>query len=304
MSFDVIIIGGGAAGLSAALWCDELALSALLLEREAETGGQLLWTYNAVKNHLGVKAENGRELRDIFVRQTENRNFSMRLHSEVVKVDFENRSVLLKNGGQFSAKALIIATGVRRRKLGIEGEEEFKGRGVLTSGKRDRDAVKDKTAVIVGGGDAALENSLILAETASKVIVIHRRSEFSARAEFVRQAKQHPKIEFLTETIVKKISGDEKVKAVDLLNSNGSEIYQMPTDAVLIRIGVEPNTDLFRGKLELDENGYIKVNHLGQTNVEGVWAIGDVANPNAPTVSSAVGMGATAVKNISIWLNS
>jgi thioredoxin reductase (NADPH) len=302
MNFDVIIIGGGAAGLSAALWCDELGLSALLLDKEEEPGGQLLWTYNPVKNHLGAEAENGRKLRDIFLNQTEHRDFILKLQAEAAEIDLENKTVLLKNGEHFSAKALIIATGVRRRKLNVEGEEYFRNKGILESGKRDKALVKGKRAAIIGGGDAALENALILAETASSVFVIHRRSDFRARAEFVEQAKNNSKITFLVETRLRKIIGNERVEAVELENPANGETYLLTVEAILIRIGVEPNTEFLLRQLGLDEGGYIKINNLCQTSVKGVWAIGDVSNPIAPTISSAVGMGATAVKSISAWL--
>jgi thioredoxin reductase (NADPH) len=301
---DVIIIGGGAAGLSAALWCDDLGLSALLLEKEAQLGGQLLRIYNAIKNHLGIEAENGLEMRDIFVRQIENRSFPVRLQAEVVRLNLEDKIIRLKNGESLQARALIIAAGVRPKKLDVEGEDKFKDKGILTSGKRDQNLVKDKRVVIVGGGDAALENALILAKTASEIKVVHRGNDFSARAEFVEKAKQNPKIEFLTESILTKITGNERVEAVELEILRSGKNYLLPADAVLIRIGVEPNSSFLRGKLELDDKGYIKINHLCQTSIEGVWAIGDASNPISPTISSAVGMGATAVKNLYVWLNS
>jgi thioredoxin reductase (NADPH) len=298
MNFDVIIIGGGAAGLSAALWCDELSLSAMLLEADEEFGGQLLWTYNEIKNHLGAEAENGREMRDIFLKQTENRKFEFRLNAKVAEIDLEKKRVLLDDGESFSAKALIIATGVRRRKLNVEGEETFKNKGIIESGKRDAHFVKGKRALIVGGGDAAFENALILSETASTVALAYRGKDFRARREFVEQAEKHPKIKILTETIVRKITGKERVEAVELENLKTGETYNFLVEAILLRIGVEPNTQFLAGKLDLDENGYIKIDQNCETSVKGIFAAGDVANPLAPTVSSAVGMGATAAKAI------
>jgi len=298
MNFDVIIIGGGAAGLSAGLWCAELGLNALLLEANAELGGQLLWIYNSIENHLGSGAKNGCELRDVFVRQIENRRFTVRLQSEISDVNLEKKEVLVSSGEKFSARFLIIATGIRRRKLNVEGEEKFKSKGIIESGKRDAKLVKDKKVCIVGGGDAALENALILAKTASEVIVVHRRNNFRARAEFIEQAQNNQKIKILTETVLRKIVGNEQVEAVELEDLSAAELFLLNFDAVLIRVGVEPNTKVLRGKLKLDENGYIKINQNCETNVKGIFAVGDVANPLAPTVSSAVGMGATAVKTI------
>jgi thioredoxin reductase (NADPH) len=298
MNFDVIIIGGGAAGLSAALWCDELSLSALLLEAGEEFGGQLLWTHNEIKNHLGADAKNGREMRDMFVRQTEKREFTRRLNAKVSEIDFEKKRVSLEGGERFSARAIIIASGVRRRKLNVAGEENFQNKGIIESGKRDARLAKGKSALIVGGGDAAFENALILSETASSVTLAYRGKDFRARSEFVQQARKNPKIEILTGTVVREIAGNERVEAVKLENLKTGETKSLPVDAILIRIGVEPNTDFLRRKLDLDENGFIKIDHNCETSRKDVFAVGDVANPLAPTVSSAVGMGATAVKAI------
>lgn len=298
MNFDVIIIGGGAAGLSAGLWCAELGLNALLLEANIELGGQLLWVYNSIENHLGSKAENGRELRDVFVRQIENRRFAIRLQSEINDINLEKREVFLSSGEKISARFLIIATGTRRRKLNVEGEEKFKNKGIIESGKRDAKTVKDKEVCVIGGGDAAFENALVLAETASKVTLAHRRKDFRARAEFIEQIQNSQKIKILTETILRKIIGNEQVEAVELEDLNTKERFTVNVQAIIFRVGVEPNTEFLRGRVALDENGYIKINQNCETNIEGIFAVGDVANPLAPTVSSAVGMGATAVKTI------
>lgn len=296
--FDVIIIGGGAAGLSAALWCDDLGLTALLLESSGELGGQLLRVYNPIRNHLGIEAENGRQMRDVFIKQIENRKFSLLLPIKICEVDLVKKIVSLENGESFTGKSIVIATGIKRRKLNVEGEDEFKDKGIIESGRRDGRFVKNKNAAIVGGGDAAFENALILADAAAKVWLIHRREKFAARSEFVGQVSAHPKIEILTETTIEKIVGGERVEAIELKNIKTDETNRLPIDALLIRVGVEPNTELFRGKIDLDVDGFIKIDSLCETNIKGVFAVGDAANPLAPTVSGAVGMGATAAKAI------
>lgn len=298
MDYDVIIIGGGAAGISAALWCDELQLKTLLLEAGAELGGQLLRIYNPVKNHLGIETENGRQLRDIFVKQIENRRFDVRLQSEISDINLKKREVLLSGGEKISARFLIIATGVRRRKLNVEGEERFMNKGIIESGKRDAQSVTDKEVCVIGGGDAAFENALILAKTASHVTLVHRRKDFRARAEFIEQAENNRKIKILTETILQKIVGGERVEAVELKDLSTEEKFTVSVQAIILRVGVEPNTEFLRGRIALDENGYIKINQNCETDVKSVFAVGDVANPLAPTVSGAVGMGATAVKTM------
>ncbi len=299
MNFDVIIIGGGAAGMSAALWCDDLKLNALLIERETEFGGQLLRVYNPIKNHLGTEAENGLELRDAFVKQIENHQFAARLQTEIVGVDLVNKSVTIGSGEVFSARAIIIATGVRRRRLNVEGEINFKEKGIIESGKRDAPLVENKNVCIIGGGDAAFENALILAETAASVTLVNRSKNFRARSEFVERVKNNPKVEILTETAIKKIIGGECVKIIECENLRTGEVFARNIEAILIRIGVEPNTDFLRGQIDLDASGYIKINRNCETNLRDIYAVGDAANPIAPTVSSAVGMGATAVKAIS-----
>lgn len=303
MDQDVIIIGGGAAGLSAALWCDELNLKALLCESETQFGGQLRRVYNPIKNHLGIETENGLELRDIFLKQIEKRKFSRRLRSEIARVDLENKSVTLASGEIFFAAALIIATGVRRRRLNIRGEKEFERRGIIDSGKRDAPLAAGKNVCIIGGGDAALENALILAETAASVTVVHRRPEFRARPEFIEQVKNNSKIELLTGTVAREIMGNQSVESVKLENPQSGKSFEKSAEIVLIRIGVEPNTDFLNGIIDLDEHGYIKISRDCETNIERVYAVGDAANPHAPTVSSAIGMGATAAKHVFFQLN-
>lgn len=303
MAFDVVIIGGGVAGLSTALWCDELGLSALILEEKKELGGQLLWVHNEIKNYPGREAKNGRELRDAFLEQIGKRGFERRLEARIAEIELAKKEIFLADGTKFSARAVVIATGIRRRKLNVAGEDEFQRRGIIESGKKNAASVAGKKVLIVGGGDAAFENALILSETAASVTLVHRRKDFRARAEFTEKVKAHPKVKILTETAVQKISGGKRVQAVEFKNLANGETRKTAVDAILIRIGVEPNTEQFRGKLKLDENGYIAVNRNCKTSLKGVFAVGDVANPLAPTISSAAGMGATAAKVIFSLLN-
>ena len=204
----------------------------------------------------------------------------------------------MRDGTKFSARTVVIATGVSRRKLNVAGEDKFKDRGIIESGKKNAAQTVGKKVLIVGGGDAAFENALILAETAEKVTLIHRHKDFRARREFTEKVEKNPKIEVLTETGITKITGGDKLENVEITNLIGGETRILPVDALLIRIGVEPNTKIFGGKLKLDKNGYIQVNQNCETSLKNVLAVGDVANPLAPTVSSSAGMGATAAKVI------
>ncbi|MBS1793061.1 MAG: FAD-dependent oxidoreductase [Acidobacteria bacterium] len=301
--FDVVIAGGGIAGLSTALWCDELKLSALLLEGSDALGGQLLRVFNEIKNYPGREARNGRELCDAFLAQIGKRNFELRLRSPVGRLDAAAKTVVLADGTGFAGRAVVIATGVRRRRLGVPGENEFRGRGILESGQNEAASVAGRNVVVAGGGDAAFENALILAATAARVTLVHRRREFRARPEFVDAVRAHPKIEILAETVVRRFSGSGRLESVELYDSRAGEISVRPVEAALIRIGVAPNTEILRGVVALDEAGYVAVDRDCATSVAGIFAVGDVANPHAPTVSGAVGMGATAAKVIFALLN-
>jgi thioredoxin reductase (NADPH) len=295
---DVAIIGGGPAGISAALWCSDLGLKAVLLEQENEFGGQLLRTHNAIENYLGVEAPDGRHLRDIFVKHAAGAKYDRVLSAKVKSADLTNKILKLASGKEVSANAIIIATGVRRRKLEIPGEGDFIGRGVLVSGVGERDKVRAKRVVIIGGGDAALENSLLLSEYADKVLVLHRREHFSARTTFLERARNSANIEIMNPVTVRSINGDAVVSGVSIRNESSGECSDLQADAVLIRIGVQPNTETFREQIELDDNGYVLTDNACATSLAGVFAVGDVANPKAPTISGAVGTGATAAKAI------
>lgn len=300
---DVIIIGAGAAGLSAALWCDELGLDTLVLEEREEIGGQLLTVHNRIENYLGVVAANGRELRDLFARQVESCEFDLWANVEIESVDAIAKRVKLKSGEDLRSIFLIIATGVRRRKLNVYGEDELRGRGIIESGAKDKDLFADKDVCIVGGGDAAAENAIMLAEVCPTVTLIHRGKSLRARKEFVEAIKANHRITVFTESVLLRIIGDEWVEGVEIKHEGALKPLQIAVRGVLIRIGVEPNVEVFRGQVRLDEYGYIAITNDCETSMENVFAVGDVANYLAPTISGAVGMGATAAKAIAARLN-
>jgi len=299
---DVLIIGAGAAGLSAARWCDELGLDTLLLEANDEVGGQLAWIHNRVDNYLGVHAENGQQLRELFTKETAACDFDLWTGVQIESVDLKAKRISLQSGEKLQSIAVVIATGLRRRKLGIPGEAEFAGRGIIESGKRDRDELIGKDVCVIGGGDAAAENALLLADDCPTVTLVHRGRKLHARREFTEQLHTHHCITVFPESNVRRILGNDRVEAVEIERAAAIKPFQMAVQGVVIRIGFEPNTDFVREQLNLDDRGYVIVDSRQETSVENVFAIGDVSNPLAPTIAGAVGAGATAAKVIAARL--
>ncbi|HUE81141.1 MAG TPA: FAD-dependent oxidoreductase [Pyrinomonadaceae bacterium] len=294
----MLIIGAGPAGLSTAFWCDELGLDALVLEEGEEVGGQLLKIYNPIENYLGLRAANGRELLERFTEGVEAAEFDLWTNVAIDAVEAKTKRVSLGSGEELQAICLVIATGVRRRKLGVPGELEFAGRGVIESAARDRNLLAGKDVCIVGGGDAAAENALLLAEVCATVTLVHRGKTLRARREFLEALQTNHCITVFTESVMTRILGGDSVEGVEIQRAGAIKPFQMAVQGILIRIGVEPNTELFSNQLELDELGYILVSNRQETNVPNVFAIGDVASPLAPTISGATGDGATAAKVI------
>jgi len=295
---DVIIIGAGPAGLSAALWCDELDLDTLVLEKNEQTGGQLHSIYGPVQNYPGVRASNGREFFEHFSQRLSEADFDLWTNVDIEDVDLKAKRIRLRSGEELQAISIIIATGVRRRQLGIPGEAEFVGHGIIESASRDRQDFAGRDACVIGGGDAAAENALLLADVCPTVTLVHRGKALRARPTFVQQLQSQHCITVFLESVVTRIIGYNEVEAVEILRKDALKPFQMAVQAVVIRIGVEPNTELFRGQLQLDDEGYAVVTNQQETNVANVFAIGDVSNPLAPTISGATGAGATAAKVI------
>lgn len=300
---DVIIIGAGPAGLSAAFWCDELGLDTLVLEQAEAIGGQLHRVYNPINNYLGLKARNGQELLETFSHGVSDAGFDLWTGTEIESIDLRAKRISLRSGEHLQTISLVLATGVRPRTLNVPGEKELREKGIIESAARDRELFAGKDVCVVGGGDAAAENALLLAEVCPTVTLVHRGRKLRARREFVEQLQPNNAVTVFTESVLTRIFGEDHVEAVEILRKDGLKPFQLAVRGVLIRIGVEPNTELFREQLQLDQQGFITINSEQETSVPMVFAIGDASNPNAPTISGATGAGATAVKVIAARLN-
>jgi thioredoxin reductase (NADPH) len=297
--YDIVILGGGPAGISAAIWASDLKLRSALIECSDSLGGQLSRVFNPIRNYPARDAESGEEMRMHFLKSLEHADFDVFAGKAAANVDTSKLICELDDGTAIRGKAIIIATGVRRRKLNVPGEEEFKGKGILESGAKEPEKVAGKNVVIVGGGDAAIENALILSDHADRVTVVHRRESFRARAEFLNAARSISNIELRTSKEIVGFSGKDRVSTVDTRDRAFGEIEPIAADAVLIRIGSEPNTDMFRGKIETDDDGYIVVSAVCETSAANIFAVGDVANPLSQNLSTASGNASTAVSHIS-----
>ncbi|MCI0662012.1 MAG: FAD-dependent oxidoreductase [Acidobacteria bacterium] len=297
MKYDVIIIGGGPAGMSALIWCHSLNLHAVLLEQAPELGGQVLQMSQRVLDYPGMITENGRELRDRFVLQLEELGLEWQVGSPLEEINLKARR--LKSQGQvLTGRAMIIATGARTRRLGIPGEDRFDTVGVSFSGTRDHSRYAGKKVCVIGGGDSAVENSLILSRVCPHVTLIHRSETFRARAEWLKQARENPKITIMPHTKALAIEGGDRVERLIVEDADSGKQKLIVTEGVFIKIGIAPNTEIFDGRLDLDDQGYIKVDRSQKTSIEMVYAAGDVCRPLSLSVATAAGHSATAAKAI------
>jgi len=296
-NYDVIIIGGGPAGVSSLLWCNSLGLKAVLLEQANELGGQLLQMFHRVIDYPGLITENGRDLRDHFAAQLNELSLSYRLGCNLEEINLRERH-LRCNGEKLQSRAIIIATGARKRRLGIPGEDRFAIQGgVSFSATRDHSLYAGKHVCVIGGGDSAVENANILSRVCPHVTLLHRSGEFRARPEWFGQAKAMQNITFLTNTEAKAIEGNDRVERLIVEDRRTGELKTIETEGVFIRVGIAPNTEAFGGQIDLDESGYIKADRRQRTSLEWIYAAGDVCKPVCLSVATAAGQGAVAAKD-------
>jgi thioredoxin reductase (NADPH) len=275
MTENLVIIGSGPAGLTTAIYAARGNLSPLVLTGQ-EIGGQIALT-NEVENFPGFpEGVTGPELVELMQKQAA--RFGARIEIDVVsEVDLKTRPFQIKtqNGETYQAKALIVATGASPRRLDVPGEKELTGRGVSYCATCDGFFFRGKEIAVVGGGDSALQEGLFLTKFASKVNVIHRRDQLRAQPILQDRARQNPKMNFVWDSVVKEIKGDGTVQKLVLENTRTRALSEMSAQGVFVYIGHTPNTELFKGQLELDEAGYIKVNERLHTSVPGVFAAGE-----------------------------
>lgn len=299
----VIIIGSGAAGYTAAIYNARAMLNPLVFAGP-EPGGQLTLTTD-VENYPGFpEGVQGPELMDQMRQQAERFGADV-VWDAVTKVDFAQRpfSVFVADD-EYRAEAVIIATGASAKLLGLKSEKKLLGHGVSTCAVCDAAFFRDKDVIVVGGGDTAMEDSTFLTKFANKVEVVHRRDQLRASKIMQEKAFKNPKIDFLWNTVVDDIYDPEKneVTAVKLRNVKSDEVLEKPVDGVFIAIGHKPNTDIFRGQIDMDDVGYIRVQERTMTNVEGVFAAGDVVDHYYRQAVTAAGMGCRAAIDAERWL--
>ena len=291
---DVLILGGGPAGLTAAIYTARAKLDTIIVD-EGIVGGQVASTYQ-VANYPGTDGViKGIDLVNNMKKQAV--DFGARIDDmqALVKVELSGDIKKISTGKtDYFARSVIIATGAAPRKLNVDGEDKFTGKGVHYCATCDGAFYYDANVIVVGGGDAAVEEAVFLTRFAKKVTVVHRRDSFRATKPAQDELFKNPSIEVLFNTEVKAINGTDFVTGVTLFDNKHNKTYEMPIDGVFIYIGTQPRSQLFRGQIETDEHGYIITDENMQTSIKGVFAAGDVRKKEVRQITTAVGDGTVA----------
>ncbi|WP_044915648.1 thioredoxin-disulfide reductase [Butyrivibrio sp. WCE2006] len=305
---DLVIIGSGPAGLSAAVYAKRAGLDTLVVEKDPVSGGQILITYE-VDNYLGLPGINGFDM-----------GMKFREHADKLGAEFAEgcvSSILIeKKGneketpvfkvvtdqGEYKTKTVLLATGASHNKLGIKGEEEFTGRGVSYCATCDGAFFKDKVAVVNGGGDVAVEDAIFLARGCKKVYLVHRRNELRAAKILQEELLSLPNVEVIWDSVVEEVKGDSKVNAITVKNVKSGETKDVETDALFVAIGIHPLTESFTDLAEMDETGYIIADESGKTSTPGVFVAGDSRKKRLRQIVTAVADGANAVTSVQDFL--
>jgi thioredoxin reductase (NADPH) len=290
---EALIVGAGPAGLSAALFLRDFGVDYLIVEEALQPGGQLHDIHAAMQNYLLGIGWEGDRFAAAFLSEARAAGLSILVGSPIVRIGVRTKTVE-RADERYQAKAIVIATGLRRRALDVPGEKELRGHGVSHSANRDRTVYAGRPVVVVGGGTAGVEDALLCSEVGCAVTLIHHSSRFRARPDFLARAKKDPGIRIVRNARVRRILGTDHVEGVEYVVRGSKTARVAKAEAIFIRVGWEPRTELLRGKLRLDRDGYIRAGVAGLTSVPGVYAAGDVCSPQWPSVANAVGQGAAA----------
>ncbi len=300
--FDVMIIGAGAAGLTAGIYSSRAKLNTLILN-EGAIGGQMVLT-DEIANYPGVEITNGYKLANIMKNQA--KSFGSKIRSNVKIVEYhlqgDIKSVILDDGRAFKSKTVILALGGRPRPLNIPGEDTFKGKGISYCATCDGEFFTDKELVVVGGGNSALEEAVALTTFASKVTIVHQFDHFQAFEHAVLEAKANPKISFIMESELRGFYGNGKLEKVTIENLKTKEMSDVGVDGVFVFVGYQPNTEALSGIVELNSAKEIVVDSAMRTNISGVFAAGDTINKRYRQVTTAVADGTIAALSASEYL--
>ncbi|MEA5113862.1 MAG: thioredoxin-disulfide reductase [Geobacteraceae bacterium] len=302
---DLVILGGGPAGLTAGMYAARSRMDVVLLEGRA-CGGQMM-TYETVENYPGFP--DGIEAQELASKMVDqSTKFGLNIVkgtalSVEVHPDTHEKTIVLKDS-KIRCKALVVATGAHERKLGVEGEETLRGKGVSYCATCDGAFFEDCIISVVGGGDMAVEEAIYLTRFGREVNIIHRRNELRATRVIQERAFKNPRIRFFWDTVVTSINGDELVESVSLKNVKSGEISEMATDSVFIFVGTLPCSKFLNKAVSMDKDGFVIVNTEMETNIPGIYAAGDVVSKRLRQVSVSVGEGATAAFSAEKYLES
>jgi len=300
--FDTIIIGAGAAGLSAGIYTSRAKLSTLILN-EGAVGGQMVLT-EEIANYPGVESIKGYELANIMKQQAKSFGCKIKSNIKIARYSFENdiKEIELTDGRLFKGKTVILTPGGRPRSLNIEGEDQFKGKGISYCATCDGDFFTGKEVVVVGGGNSALEEAVALTNFATKVTIVHQFDHFQAFEHAIEEARKNPKIEFIMESELRGFHGNGQLEKVSIEHLPTGKISELKTDGTFIFVGYQPNTESLTGLIQLNERNEIVVNESMKTNIEGVFAAGDCIVKRYRQVTTAVADGTIAALSISEYL--
>lgn len=292
--YQVIIIGGGVAGLTAGIYASRAQLKTILLEAMIPSGQAYLT--ELVENYPGFpEGISGKELVERMTQQALRFGLKIEQFTPVEGIETKgDRHLVFAGGKEFSAEAIIIATGAQWNKLGVPGEEEFVGKGISYCATCDGAFFKDQVVAVVGGGDTAIEEALYLSRVASKVYVIHRRDQLRAQKILQQRARQEPKISFVWNSVIKEVQGEGILSSLRLANIQDKNESILPVSGLFVAIGQRPNTEFLRGLLALDEKGYIITDESCATSIPGIFAAGDVRHKELRQIATAIADGAIA----------